>query len=508
MNIPLQTIAISAALFLSAITAHAELRLGPLFRDHAVLQQGKPVPVWGWTDAGTKVQVEYRGQEQSTVAGPDGRWQVTLTPMNASAEPADLKVSAAQSIAIHDVLVGEVWICSGQSNMEWHVRDVLNADGEIAGANFPLIRHFRVPHVIADRPQEDFTGTWAAASPKTVISFSAVAYFFARDLHRDLKVPIGLVNTSWGGKMIEVFMSAEAIASDPAFATVEKRWKQEQDRLPTLLAAYEQKKIPPSKPASDDPNATPEDVAPKGMNPSEVVAQHRPSCLFNGMTNPVIPYAIRGAIWYQGEHNISRASEYRALFSAMITDWRAKFQQGDFPFYFAQLSAFNAPLDKSREGFALLREAQSQTLSLSNTGMAVTFDVGTPENIHPRNKQDVGARLARIAKANTYHLDGEWCGPVLKTAARDGKTVRLSFDHTADGLQLKPTAAAAFELAGPDGRFQPAIARVDGATLVVQCDAITEPASVRYAWGNAPEAALFNSEGLPASPFRQSLLNR
>lgn len=488
-------------------TAHAELRLGPLFRDHAVLQQGKPVPVWGWADPGANVEVEFHGQHETATANQDGRWRVSLAAMKASAEPAELKVTSGQTVTVHDVLVGEVWICSGQSNMEWHVRDVVNADQEIAGANFPLIRHFRVPHAIADTAQDDFTGTWSPASPKTVISFSAVAYFFARDLHRDLNVPIGLINTSWGGKMIEVFMSAEALASDPSFSAVEKRWQQEQARLPAQLEAYEKKRSQPTKAKSDNAAETPGDGTPTGMNPRDVVAQHRPSCLFNGMTAPVIPYAIRGAIWYQGEHNISRAGEYRALFSAMITDWRAKFQQGAFPFYFAQLSAFNAPLDKSREGYALLREAQLQTLSVPNTGMAVTFDVGTPDNVHPRNKQDVGARLARLANAKTYNRPVEWSGPVLKSATRDKSIVRLTFEHTAGGLELKPTPTPAFALAGTDGIFHPAVARVEGTAVIVQSDAVGDPVTIRYAWANAPEAALFNSEALPASPFHHSVLN-
>jgi sialate O-acetylesterase len=223
------------------------------------------------------------------------------------------------------------------------------------------------------------------------------------------------------------------------------------------------------------------------------------------MISPVIPYAIRGAIWYQGEHNISRASEYRAQFSAMITDWRAKFGQGDFPFYFVQLSCFDAPLDKSREGYALLREAQSQTLALPNTGMAVTIDIGTPENVHPRNKKDVGARLARIAKAKTYERGGEWSGPVFQSAVRAQNALRLSFQHRAGALVLMETRTPAFEIAGADGKFHPATASFDGDGISVQAEAVPKPFAVRYAWANAPQVALFNSEGLPASPFRFSL---
>lgn len=473
------------ALF-AATAAQAELRLGPLFSDGAVLQRDKPVLVWGWADPGQPVKVTFRAAALEATAGSDGSWQVLLPAMPACAIPADLVVSAKETRVAHGVVVGEVWLCSGQSNMEWHVRDATNAEQEIAAATFPLIREFRVPHVIADKPQREVGGAWAEASPKTVGSFSAVAYFFARDLHRALNVPVGLINTSWGGKMIEVFLSAEVLAGDPAFAVVEKRWQEELARLPAMQAAYEKKAA----------------AGAKGMDARDVVEQHRPSCLFNGMISPVIPYGLRGAIWYQGEHNISRADEYCAQLSALIGDWRAKFGQGDFPFYFAQLSSFEAPLDKSREGYALLREAQAQALAVTNTGMAVTIDIGTPANVHPRNKQDVGARLARLAKAKTYGLGGEWSGPVLAGAVREGPALRLTFAHAAGGVVLQPTPKPAFEIAGADGVFKPAVARAEGEALVVACDAVREPAAVRYAWANAPDAALFNAEGLPAAPFR------
>ncbi|HEV7402809.1 MAG TPA: sialate O-acetylesterase [Chthoniobacteraceae bacterium] len=465
-------------------SVHAELRLAPLFRDYAVLQQGKPIPVWGRAAPNEKVSVSFHGNITATTADEHGNWRADLPAERATADAAELTVKGEQTITLRDVVVGEVWLCSGQSNMEWRLDQAAQAEQEIAGADFPLIRQFRLPKVAAEAPPAEADGKWIAASPKTAGSFSAVAYFFARDLHRELKVPIGLINASWGGKMIEVFLSAEALAGDPAFSAVEKRWQEELARLPAQLAAYEKA------------------ATPQTMSPAAVVAQHRPSCVFNGLIAPVIPYALRGAIWYQGEHNISRPGEYRALFSAMITDWRRKFGQGDFPFYFAQLSSFSAPLDKSREGFALLREAQADTLALPATGMAVTVDIGTPDNVHPRNKQEVGARLARLARAQTYNLGGEWSGPVLKEAAGDKNAVRLTFRHPAKGLVLKETSPPAFEIAGADGKFQPAAARIDGDAVVLQAETVPAPVRVRYAWGNAPPAALFNSEGLPASPFR------
>ena len=474
-------------LFLPVAWASPELKLGALFQDHAVFQQGKPVPVWGWAVPGQKVEVEYRGNKAGVLTGTSGRWQVFLPAMKGSAEPAELVVRAEKSIVLHDVVVGEVWLCSGQSNMEWHVRDVIHAEQEIAEADFPLIRHFRTSLVVSETPLADCAGAWTPASPSTVPAFSAVAYFFARDLHRNLKVPIGLINTSWGGKMIEVFMSEEALAGSPASEAVSKRWKEQQERFPAVLAAHEKQQATSSG---------------KRTDPRELFAQNRPSSLFNGMISPVIPYAIRGAIWYQGEHNIGRASEYNGLFTAMIADWRQKFQQGDFPFYFVQLANFEAPLDKSREGYAKLREAQLQTLSVPNSGMAVTIDIGTPENVHPKNKQEVGARLARWAQAKTYNLGGVWSGPLFKSAIREASSLRLTFDHAEGGLVAPHEPITSFEVAGASGKFYPATAKIDGRTLVVQASEVKEPVSVRYAWANAPVASLFNKEGLPASPFR------
>ncbi len=504
---------VSAVCCLSFASA-AELKPAPLFCDDAVLQQGKPVPVWGSADPGARVEVLFKGQTAEAVVAPSGRWQATLPAQQASSDPADLVIKTeGKTVTFRGVVVGEVWLCSGQSNMEWRVDQAADAENEIAAANFPLIRQFRVPKTPSETPAVDFKSAWVSADPKTVRTFSAVAYFFARDLHQTLKVPIGIINASWGGKMIEVFMSPEALASDPGFQAVYKRWEFEQKSLPARRAAWEKESASPSPGMAgqnagtdvSDETAQSSAAAPvpgRRMDPRLVVEQHRPSCLFNGMISPTIPYALQGVIWYQGEHNIARAVEYRSLFPAFIKDLRQKFGQGDVPFYFVQLANFEAKLDKSREGYALLREAQLQTLSLPNTGMAVTVDIGTPENVHPKNKQDVGARLARIAKARTYGLGGIDSGPIFKSASREGASVRLNFDHIGGGLTASREKMEGFEIAGTDGKFHPATAKIEGETAVVEAAEVKEPAAVRYAWGNAPATSLFNKEGLPASPFR------
>jgi sialate O-acetylesterase len=465
--------------------------------DAAVLQRERPIIVWGWADAGQTISITFHDQTVSATADAGGKWRGTLNGMPAHSDGAAMTVTAAsETVTIKDVLVGEVWMCSGQSNMQWTVKQADNAEREMASANFPLIRHYRVPQVHAAEPAETFKpGKWVTATPQTVGTFSAVAYFFARDVHRDLNVPVGLINTSWGGKMIEVFMSAEALASRSEFKKVFDRWELEQAELPAKQAEYQKKLAEHER----DPEKTP-----KPSDPQWVVDQHRPSCVYNGLVAPCVPYGIRGVIWYQGEHNISRASEYTLQFTTMITDWRQKFGQGDIPFYFCQLSSFDAPLDKSREGYAQLRQAQLDATSLINTGMAVTFDVGTPSTVHPTNKQDVGARLARIAKARTYNLPGEWSGPALRSVARVKDGIRLSFDH-ADGLALRNPGS--FEVAGADGAFHPAEVTASGADVVLACASPSEVKAVRYAWANSPQATLFNGAGFPASPFRCSVPN-
>lgn len=483
------------------------LRLPTMFSDHGVLQREKPIPVWGWSAPDANVSVSFRGAQAVATAGRDGRWRATLPAMPASATPSDLVVrSGHEAVTVSDVLVGEVWICSGQSNMEWTVALSADAEREIAAARYPAVRQFRTVRAPAETPREDVAGAWKPALPGSVGAFSGVAYFFARDIHRALGgVPIGLINNSWGGKMIEVFLSTEAIARTPHGAAIERRWVAERDELTARMPGYPKLYAEWAGARATALAAGAKFDRPKPTNPQEVRDQHQPGCAFNSQVSPFLPYAIRGALWYQGEHNVSRAREYRALFGAMITDWREKFQQGDFPFYFVQLSSYGAPQDKSGVTYAELREAQMETLAVPNTGMAVSIDVGNRDDPHPRNKQDVGARLARIAKAKTYGLGGEWSGPIFRAATLERAAVRLDFDHVAGGLIAKKEPLPGFEVAGSDGVYHAAAATLRGNSVIVQAAGVTVPKAVRYAWANAPQVALFNSYGLPAAPFRASL---
>ena len=505
-------------LLLGAIVAAGRLQgdvtLAPLFADHAVLQRDKPVPVWGRAEPGETVAVRFLGEQASAVAGSDGRWKLFLPPLAASAAGSDLVVQGKNTLTVHDVLVGEVWICSGQSNMEFlvHGKNLLlfNADQEVAAAHYPLIRHIKIANRESDVPLDTAGGSWAVCSPATVGEFSAVGYFFAREIHRKLGVPVGLINSSWGGTRIEAWMSAESLARDPAFAAVGRRWRQ-------TLADYPQKKaaFDASIPAWDKSDAALRQAKGAAAEAAWAKANPRPwyppagpgrpetpSGLFNAMIHPLLPYGLRGVIWYQGEANIARAYEYHRLFAAMITSWRAEFGQGDFPFYWVQLANFEQPKDPTHETWAFLREAQTQTLSLPETGQAVTIDIGNPGNIHPGNKQEVGRRLALIAKAKTYGVPVDDSGPMFAGADRVGAAMRVRFKFAGTGLIAVGRPLQSFELAGADRQFHPAEASIAGETLLVRSPEVPAPVAVRYAWRNAPDANLQNGAGLPASPFR------
>ena len=497
-------------LFLAlALAARANVALAPLFADHAVLQRGQPIPIWGRADAGEHIAVTFHGQTAGTTAASDGRWIVYLGALDASADPADLVVAGKNTVTAHDVLVGEVWLCSGQSNMEFVVRSpanptfrVLNADAEVAAANFPLIRQFKVERLEADAPAETIGGAWTVCSPQTVAGFTAVGYFFARHLHEKLHVPIGLINSTWGGTPIEAWMSDFALNRSPAFAVVRERWRQ-------TLAEYPQKKKEydaafaqweMARAAAKTAGKPFAERAPRP--PPGPGHQWTPAGLFNGMINPLLPCALRGILWYQGETNAPHPTEYHALLAAMITAWRAHFGQGDLPFYFVQLPNFKSNRDANGIDWAQLREGEAQTLSLPQTGMAVTIDVGDPDTVHPRNKQEVGRRLALIAENRLYGIPGDDSGPMFAGATRAGAALRVHFTHADNGLVAHDQPVQALELAGADKNFHPAQGRIERDTLLVTSPDVKTPVAVRYAWHNAPVANLFNGAGLPAAPFR------
>ncbi len=449
-----------------AVQAWAAPELAPLFKDHAVLQCDRPVPVWGVASPGEHVSVSFAGQSVGTTAGPDGRWVTILAPLSASPVGSDLTVSAKEVVIVHDVLVGEVWLCAGQSNMEFPVNDsgvrVDNAAAEVASARFPLIRQFKESHQAALAPQYAVGGDWKVCSPDTAGGFTALGYFFARDIFSRLGVPVGIINCTWASTPIESWMSPAAMAAFPGYSNGH-----------SVLS---------SSAVREDPWV--------------------PTSVFNGMVHPLLPYSIRGILWSQGESNIGRAGTYARQFPELISSWRSHFGQGELPFLWVQLANFKAPPDGRGELLPLLREAQAKALALPGTGQAVSIDIGDPANINPRNKQEVARRLALIAKAKVYGLTVDYSGPAFDRADVEGQAIRVHFRFTGEGITASGKPLQSFEVAGPDRVFHPAKAVIQGTTLVVQSPLVRQPVAVRYAWRNSPEANLFSGAGLPAAPFR------
>ena len=490
-----------AAGLVIATNAFADITLAPLFRDGVVLQRDQPLTVWGKAAAAEKVEIKFRSQTASVITAADGRWRVTLRPEKAAAFSSELVAKGANTVVVRDVLVGDVWLCSGQSNMAFLVRNVNDAEREIAAADFPVIRQFKVPTVVADKPADDVGGTWTACTPATVGGFSAVAYFFARDLHQKLWVPIGIVNSSWGGTQIEAWLSEPALRANPAAKEIFGRWEERMAEYPqkltqhaTAMSKWEKDRVEGAG-TKGKKRAAP--AKPEGPGSRWV-----PGGLFNAMIAPLVPYTMRGVLWYQGEANGVRSSEYASLFTGLIKQWRADFGQ-PLPFYFVQLANFERGGGKP-DDWAFLREAQAKALALPHTGMAVTIDIGDPKDIHPRNKQDVGHRLALHARHQIFGEKIETDGPMFAGAKSEDGAMRVTFTHAA-GLRLEPSKSdgrVSFEIAGENRKFVPAEARVDGDALVVSSKAVQHPVAVRYAWRNSPEARLFNAAGLPAAPFR------
>ncbi len=484
-----------------AASARADVTVASLFADGMVLQRDIAHPVWGWADPGERVDVRFRDQQYTTRAGKDGRWQVTLAPLGASAEPAVLVLKGKNRLELRDILVGDVWLCSGQSNMEWAVSTALNPQPEAAAANFPQIRHCKITRTVGETPAATVEATWATCSPATVLRFSAVGYFFARDQHRTLGVPIGIVTSAWGGTQVESWISADALAADPDFAVVQTRWQQRLAAFPAedlkqqaAIATWEKeaaaakaagKKFTQRKPAAAEGPGS----------------RWLPTGLYNGMIHPLRPFPFRGVLWYQGEANEFRAAEYGKLFQTMIRQWRTDWQREDWPFYFVQLANYATPNDPSGQTWAFLREAQAAALALPQTGMIVTVDIGEDRNIHFKNKQEAGRRLSLIARAQLQHEALEFSGPLYLSAKVEGAAIRVSFSH-ARGLRFRDGRAAGFEIAGADQKFHPAHTELDGETVLVRAEAVPAPVAVRYAWRNTPEVSLFNDAGLPAAPFR------
>jgi len=480
---------------LSGGRSFAEVSLPRLFTDHMVLQRGMSVPVWGWAAPGEKVRVELEGQKAETAADKDGKWMVRLLPLKAGG-PFELKASGKNTLVVKDVLVGEVWLCSGQSNMAMEVSACLNAGSEMAAATNPLIRQFQVRRVKAETPCQDvaegggWLSTWIPASPETVKNFTGAGYFFARQLYEKLDVPIGLIHSSWGGTTAEAWTSPAALGKDTDLKMILTNWPDYNNDEEWLKEQYTKFTAEVEKWKREG-----------GVKP---LYFNQPGVLYNPMIAPLIPYAIRGTIWYQGESNVFRAYQYRRLFPEMIRSWREAWGEGDFPFLFVQLANFNAKTDRWPE----LREAQTMALSLPHTGMALAVDIGEAEDIHPKNKQEVGRRLALAARALVYGEKLVYSGPLYRSMEIKGNKCYVSFDHLGDGLMIRGGGTlAGFVIAGEDRKFVPAKAEIVGGRVAVWSDEVAKPVAVRYAWEDNPEGAnLYNRVGgeavLPASPFR------
>lgn len=620
-----------------SICSYANVRLPKIFADDMVLQRNKLIPIWGWADANEKIEIKFNKQIKTTKADKNGKWTIRLDSENAGG-PYELIVNGKNKISIKNVLVGEVWICSGQSNMEFKVSEAENAEKEIKDANFPSIREFSVLRDLSSLQKDDLKGgKWKVCNGTTVGDFTAVGYFFAKKIHEELKIPIGLIHTSWGGTVSETWTSREGFESSDEFKemiagmpkvdldsiskvsiksvtqrvetlqgskinpsiagsykeltfndsnwpqlNVPEIWENQSlgqfdgvvwYRKTILLSANEAGKsgiIELSKIDDEDISyvngievgrnsswnlkrryTIAAGILKEGVNvisirvvdngggggiygesdefkitigdktiplngnwkyqvesvKSDIGPNNYPSLLYNAMLNPLIPYAIEGVLWYQGESNSSRAQQYKKAFPLLITDWRKKWNQGDFPFYFVQLSSFNANNGNSNNGsmWAELREAQSQTLKLPNTAMCITTDIGNPIDIHPKNKQDVGERLAAIALKNVYNQNRICTGPTYKSMEIQGNKVIVSFDNLGSGLSTpdKYGYVKGFEIAGADKVFYFAKAQIVNDKVMIYSEKVSNPVAIHFGWADdASDNNLYNKEGFPADSFR------
>ncbi len=488
-----------AYLLLALQYSFADVRLPALFSDNMVFQQEMKAPVWGWADPGEKVIVEIGDHKAEATTSAEGKWKVRIGPLKAGG-PFELLVSGKNNLRIINVLVGEVWVCSGQSNMAMEVRNCLNPDKEISEAKHPMIRHFQVKRTKAVEPLEDvapvanskasWLNTWEICDPSTTGHFSGTAYFFARSIYEKRNIPVGIIHTSWGGTTAEAWTPRDTLEDDPGLKAILEDWPGYNDDEEWLAREYEEF-VQELKKAREEGRADP-------------LYFNQPSVLYNGMIAPLIPYGIRGVIWYQGESNAYRACQYRELFPAMIKQWRKQWEQGDFPFLFVQLANYHF----EPQVFPELREAQTMTLSLPQTAMAVTIDIGDSTDIHPKNKQEVGRRLSLAAQKTAYGENMLFSGPIYKRMFVEGSKCWLLFNHVGDGLVAKGGGELlGFSVAGTDRKFLKARARIDGEQIIVWNEEIDQPVAVRYAWSNHPVACnLYNQSGenphLPASPFR------
>lgn len=484
---------------LITVFASAEVRLPKLLSDHMVLQREAPIHIWGWSDPGEQVSVQLHTQNISTRASDLGVWSVYLAPEPAGG-PFELIVHGTNRVTIPDILIGDVWFASGQSNMEIPLNGypglavIKNAAQEIAQANHPEIRLLTIPKRSSFYPLDDVDAGWTICTPATIGQFSAVAYFFGRELHEREHVPVGIIDATWGGTPGEAWVSLDALSSESSLMPVFAIRAQMTDSWSTIpLVVAEEKRKELAAKAAGRPiiehawHADPTAWAPGGI--------------FNGMVAPETAYSIKGVIWYQGESNSLRALApmYQRVFRVLIADWREKWHEGDFPFLFVQLSSFE-PSASEDQIWGLIREAQRRALSLTNTAMAVSLDVGLSDNVHPPDKQTVGHRLALAARGLVYHEPIEYSGPLFRRATPEGSYMRVWFDHD-EGLASRTTVVQGFEIADDDHHFVPATAHLVDGSVTVSSPRVTKPKYVRYGWANYAVTSLVNGAGLPVSTF-------
>lgn len=501
---------------LFAGSVYSNVKLASPFGDHMVLQRNKSVPVWGTANPGEKVTLIFNRQNKSTVTGSNGSWKINLSKLDAGG-PYILTVKGENTIALQDVYVGDVWLCSGQSNMDFSVAredrywcGVFNEKEEVAAANYPLIRVIKTEFSPRLEPQKEVKGNWEIISPQTVGHVSALAYFFARDLQKKLNIPIGLVVTTYGASTAEAWMSKSSLQSNPKFANLLTSFQNKLDKyLPDTAAqvkykiAHEKWVIEAAKAKADGKD---ELRAPKNSDP--IADQHSPSVLWNGMVAPLVSFAIQGVLWYQGESNSPTASIYRDLMESLILDWRKQWNQGDFPFLYVQLANIGKEVetDPAKGGSeAVKREAQLFNLSIPKTAMVVAIDNADPlnmVNVHPKNKQEIARRMVLAARAVAYGENITYSGPLYDKMVIKGNAIQVQFKSTDAGLVFKGEQLKGFAIAGEDKKFVWADAKIEGNSVIVSSPEVSKPVAVRYGWGSNPPTSLYNKADLPASPFR------
>jgi sialate O-acetylesterase len=501
-------------LFVSVRFTNADIRLPSVIGSHMVLQQEIPIQIWGWAEQGEEICVAFADQRAQTAVDGEGKWKITLKAMKAEEDPQKMIISGTQShpVVLDDILLGEVWVCSGQSNMEWELWKTHSSTPEIQRADFPQIRLFHVPRNVSTQPLEDVEAEWRVCNPETARDFSAVAYYFGREIHQKLKVPVGLISTRWGGTRIEPWTPVSGFDSILELHSILEEMESEEEEyrktlrgfLPefedwiekTHLALSQETDLPLQLKIPQHPHHDPQ----------------APTALYNAMIHPLIPFAIRGAIWYQGESNRNDCSIYAKKMEALIKGWREAWNVGDFPFYYVQLAPYDYSYTPEEVGSSvpdhlrlpLIWEAQLDALKIPNTGMAVITDIGNLYDIHPRNKKDVGYRLSLWALAQTYGWkELVYSGPLYRSMNVEKDKIRIIFEHVGSGLiSLDNRPLTWFEIAGQDRTFFKARAKIDKDSVLVWSEKVAEPVAVRFGWHQTAEPNLGNMEGLPASPFR------